>query len=76
MASIAVDASLKERLAAYLRDRGYQVDDYGNGGALAVAAAVGEAVARGERARAWWGAAPASAWPSPPTRSPRSEAGN
>ena len=76
MASIAVDASLKERLAAYLRDRGYQVDDYGNGGDLDVAAEVTEAVARGEHDRPCWSAAPASAWPSPPTRSPRSEAGS
>jgi hypothetical protein len=46
MASIAVDASLKERLVAYLRDRGYQVDDYGDLGDLDVAAEVAEAVAR------------------------------
>jgi hypothetical protein len=76
MASIAVGASVKERLAAYLRDRGYQIEDYGNGGALDVAAEVAEAVARGEHDRPCWSAAPASAWPSPPTRSPGSEAGN
>ena len=31
MASIAVGASLKERLAAYLRQHSYQVRDYGDG---------------------------------------------
>jgi ribose 5-phosphate isomerase B len=60
MASIAVGADdagapLKERLAAYLRQRGFQVADYGNGDGLDypdVAAEVAEAVARGEHDRA------------------------
>ena len=60
MAPIAVGADdagapLKERLAAYLRQRGFQVADYGNGDGLDypdVAAEVAEAVARGEHDRA------------------------
>ena len=60
MASIAIGADeagapLKERLAAYLRQRGFQVADYGNGDGLDypdVAAEVAEAVARGEHDRA------------------------
>ena len=59
MASIAVGADdagapLKQRLAAYLQDNGYQVEDYGNGDGLDypdAAAAVAEAVARGEHDR-------------------------
>ena len=58
--SIAVGADvagapLKEHLAAYLRQRGYQVRDYGNGDGLDypdVAAEVAEAVAGGEHDRA------------------------
>ncbi|HEV2894372.1 MAG TPA: RpiB/LacA/LacB family sugar-phosphate isomerase, partial [Actinomycetota bacterium] len=39
MASIAIGADdagapLKERLAAYLQQRGFQVEDYGNGDGL------------------------------------------
>ena len=48
-------APLKEHLAGYLRQRGYQVRDYGNGTGLDypdVAAAVAEGVARGEHDRA------------------------
>jgi ribose 5-phosphate isomerase B len=48
-------APLKEHLASYLRQRGYQVRDYGNGTGLDypdVAAEVAEAVARGEHDRA------------------------
>jgi ribose 5-phosphate isomerase B len=48
-------APLKEHLAGYLRQRGYQVRDYGNGDGLDypdVAAEVAEAVARGEHDRA------------------------
>jgi ribose 5-phosphate isomerase B len=48
-------APLKEHLAGYLRQRGYQVRDYGNGTGLDypdVAAEVAEAVARGEHDRA------------------------
>jgi ribose 5-phosphate isomerase B len=48
-------APLKEHLAAYLRQQGYQVRDYGNGEGLDypdVAAEVAEAVARGEHDRA------------------------
>ena len=48
-------AALKERLAAFLAERGYQVKDYGNGAGLDypdVAAEVAEAVARGEHDRA------------------------
>ena len=60
MAAIAVGADdagapLKERLAAYLRQRGFQVADYGNGDGLDypdVAAEVAQAVARGEHDRA------------------------
>jgi ribose 5-phosphate isomerase B len=60
MGSIAVGADdagapLKERLADYLRRQGYQVEDFGNGDGLDypdVAAAVAEAVARGEHDRA------------------------
>ena len=83
MASIAVGAddagaSLKERPAAYLRQRGYQVADYGNGEAdyLDVAAEVARRWPGVSTTAPCWSAAPASAWPSPPTRSPRSEAGN
>jgi ribose 5-phosphate isomerase B len=60
MAAIAVGAddagaALKERLAAYLQQRGYQVRDFGNGAGQdypEVAAEVAEAVARGEHDRA------------------------
>ena len=60
MPAIAVGADdagapLKERLAAYLAERGYQVKDYGNGAGQDypdVAAEVAEAVARGEHDRA------------------------
>jgi ribose 5-phosphate isomerase B len=60
MALIAVGADdagapLKERLASYLRQRGYQVKDFGNGDGRDypdVAAEVAEAVARGEHDRA------------------------
>ena len=60
MAAIAVGADdagapLKERLAAYLRQEGFQVQDYGNGAGRDypdVAAEVAEAVARGEHDRA------------------------
>ena len=48
-------APLKEHLVGYLRQRGYQVRDYGNGDGLDypdVAAEVAEAVARGEHDRA------------------------
>jgi ribose 5-phosphate isomerase B len=48
-------APLKEHLAAYLRQQGHQVRDYGNGDGLDypdVAAEVAEAVARGEHDRA------------------------
>ena len=48
-------APLKEHLAAYLRQQGYQVRDYGNADGLDypdVAAEVAEAVARGEHDRA------------------------
>jgi ribose 5-phosphate isomerase B len=60
MPAIAVGADdagapLKERLAAYLAERGYQIKDYGNGAGQDypdVAAEVAEAVARGEHDRA------------------------
>ncbi len=60
MATIAVGADdagapLKQHLAAYLQDRGYQVEDYGDGEGRDypdVAAEVAEAVARGEHDRA------------------------
>jgi ribose 5-phosphate isomerase B len=60
MPAIAVGADdagapLKERLAAYLAERGFQVKDYGNGAGQDypdVAAEVAEAVARGEHDRA------------------------
>jgi ribose 5-phosphate isomerase B len=60
MGSIAVGADdagapLKERLADYLRRRGYEVEDFGTGTDQDypdVAAAVAEAVARGEHDRA------------------------
>src|SRR4029453_12579748 len=60
MASIAVGADdagapLKERLAAYLRDHGYEIKDFGNGDGQDypdVAAEVAEAVARGDHDRA------------------------
>ena len=60
MPAIAVGADdagapLKERLAAYLAERGYQVKDFGNGDGVDypdVAAEVAEAVARGEHDRA------------------------
>ena len=48
-------APLKERLAAYLQQRGFQVKDFGNGEGVDypdVAAEVAEAVARGEHDRA------------------------
>ncbi len=48
-------APLKERLAAYLRDHGYEVRDFGNGDGQDypdVAAEVAEAVGRGEHDRA------------------------
>jgi ribose 5-phosphate isomerase B len=56
MPSIAVGADdagapLKERLAAYLRDHGYEVKDFGNGDGQD-SAEVAEAVARGEHDRA------------------------
>jgi ribose 5-phosphate isomerase B len=56
--AIAADdagAPLKEHLARYLRDHGYEVMDYGNGTEQDypdVAAEVAEAVARGEHDRA------------------------
>ena len=63
MATIAVGADdagapLKERLAAYLRQRGFEVTDFGNGDGRDypdVAAEVAEAVARGEHdpLKAW-----------------------
>ena len=60
MASIAVGADdagapLKQRLAAYLQQRGFQVEDFGNGDGVDypdVAAEVAEAVARGDHDRA------------------------
>jgi ribose 5-phosphate isomerase B len=60
MAAIAVGADeagapLKERLADYMREHGYEVKDYGNGTEQDypdVAAEVAEAVARGEHDRA------------------------
>jgi ribose 5-phosphate isomerase B len=60
MATIAIAADdagapLKERLAAYLHQHGYQVKDFGNGTEQDypdVAAQVAEAVARGEHDRA------------------------
>jgi ribose 5-phosphate isomerase B len=60
MPAIAVGADdagapLKERLAAYLAERGYQVKDFGNGAGQDypdVAAEVAEAVARGDHDRA------------------------
>jgi ribose 5-phosphate isomerase B len=60
MPAIAVGADdagapLKERLAAYLVERGYQVKDFGNGAGRDypdVAAEVAEAVARGDHDRA------------------------
>ena len=60
MAPIAIAADdagapLKEHLASWLQRNGYQVEDYGNGEGLDypdVAAAVAEAVARGEHDRA------------------------
>ena len=60
MAAIAVGADdagapLKDRLAAYLKERGYDVKDFGNGTEQDypdVAAEVAEAVARGEHDRA------------------------
>ena len=60
MASIAIGADdagapLKERLAAYLQRRGFDVKDFGNGDGQDypdVAAEVAEAVARGEHDRA------------------------
>ena len=48
-------AALKQHLAAYLQDRGYQVKDFGDGEGRDypdVAAEVAEAVARGEHDRA------------------------
>jgi len=60
VASIAIGADdagapLKERLAAYLQDHGYEVKDFGDGDGVDypdVAAEVAEAVARGEHDRA------------------------
>ena len=60
MTAIAVGADeagapLKERLAQYMRENGYEVKDYGNGSEVDypdVAAEVAEAVARGEHDRA------------------------
>ena len=60
MAFIAIGADdagapLKERLAAYLQRRGFDVKDFGNGDGVDypdVAAEVAEAVARGEHDRA------------------------
>jgi ribose 5-phosphate isomerase B len=60
MAAIAVGADeagapLKDRLADYMREHGYEVKDYGNGTEQDypdVAAEVAEAVARGEHDRA------------------------
>jgi ribose 5-phosphate isomerase B len=60
MAAIAVGADeagapLKERLADYMREHGYEVKDYGNGTEQDypdIAAEVAEAVARGEHDRA------------------------
>jgi ribose 5-phosphate isomerase B len=60
MASIAIGADdagapLKERLARYLHQQGYEVKDFGNGTDQdypEVAAEVAEAVARGEHDRA------------------------
>ena len=76
MASIAVGASLKERMAAYLRERGYQVDDYGNGGDLDVAAEVAEAVARGEHDRALLVCGTGLGMAIAANKVPASEAGN
>ena len=48
-------ASLKDHLATYLKERGYEIKDFGNGNEQDypdVAAAVAEAVARGEHERA------------------------
>jgi ribose 5-phosphate isomerase B len=60
MARVAVGADdagapLKEHLAAYLREQGWEVTDFGNGAGLDypdVAAEVAESVARGEHDRA------------------------
>ena len=60
MGSIAVGADdagapLKERLTAYLRQRGFEIRDFGNGDGVDypdVAAGVAQAVARGEHDRA------------------------
>jgi ribose 5-phosphate isomerase B len=60
MAAIAVGADdagapLKDRLASYLKEKGYEVKDFGNGTEQDypdVAAEVAEAVARGEHDRA------------------------
>jgi RpiB/LacA/LacB family sugar-phosphate isomerase len=60
MAAIAIGADdagapLKQHLAAYLREHGYEVRDFGNGAGQDypdVAAEVAEAVARGEHDRA------------------------
>lgn len=60
MTAIAVGADeagapLKERLSTYLKEHGYEVKDYGNGSEQDypdVAAAVAEAVGRGEHERA------------------------
>ncbi len=60
MTAIAIGADdagapLKEHLASYLKERGYEIKDFGNGNEQDypdVAAAVAEAVARGEYERA------------------------
>src|ERR671935_1638468 len=60
MTAIAVGADeagapLKERLTAFMRQKGYEIKDYGNGTEVDypdVAAEVAEAVARGEHDRA------------------------
>jgi ribose 5-phosphate isomerase B len=60
MGSIAIGADdagapLKERLAAYLQQRGFQIRDFGNGDGVDypdVAAEVAQAVARGDHDRA------------------------
>jgi ribose 5-phosphate isomerase B len=60
MAAIAIAADeagapLKDHLAAYMRDKGYELKDFGNGSEVDypdVAAEVAEAVARGEHERA------------------------
>ena len=80
MASVALGADhagweLKEALKAWLIDQGHQILDFGTHSPDSVdypdyAAQVAEAVAADKAEPACSSAAPASAWPSPPTRSP------